>query len=146
MQDVCVKIPPAGSCRSTGARSVCEDLLRKMSASRSPQQDPVGALAQDQCMRISCARCCVKSQDDPVGPLRRQIFVCGPLAQDHSVRMSASRPGRTTCARSLYVDLLSKISLAGSLHQDPVGPLAQDLCMRISCARSLCQDLCIRVL
>ena len=47
----------------------------------------------------------------------------------------------TTCARSLYEDLLCKISLSGCLHQDPAGPLVQDLCMRISCARFLCQDL-----
>ena len=83
--------------------------------------------------------------------------------QDLSVRMSASGSCRTSCARtlyvdllskislagylhqdpvgscarSLYVDLLSKISLAGYLHQDPVGPLVQDLCMKISGARCL---------
>ena len=45
--------------------------------------------------------------------------------------MSASGSCRTSCARSLYVDLLCKISLSGSLHQDPVvGPLVQDLCMK----------------
>ena len=38
-------------------------------------------------------------------------------------------------------DLLCKISLSGCLHQDPIGPLVQDLSTRISCARSLCQDL-----
>ena len=67
------------------------------------------------------------------------------LVQDLSVMMSASGPCRASCARSLYEDLLSKISLAGCLHQDPVGPLVQDLCMWISCARSFCQDLCIRL-
>ena len=35
------------------------------------------------------------------------------------------------------MDLLSKISLAGYLHHDPVHPLVQDLCRQISCARSL---------
>ena len=35
------------------------------------------------------------------------------------------------------MDLLSKISLAGYLHQDPAHPLVQDLCRQISCARSL---------
>ena len=45
--------------------------------------------------------------------------------------MSASGSCRTSCARSLYVDLLCKISLSGSLHQDRVvGPLVQDLCMK----------------
>ena len=71
---------------------------------------------QDLCVRISCAYLCV--------------------------RTSASGSCMTTCARSLYADLLCKISLSGCLHQDPVGPLAQDLCTRISCARSLFQDLC----
>ena len=51
--------------------------------------------------------------------------------------MSASGSCRTSCARSLYVDLLCKISLPRSLHH---------LCMMTSCPRSLCQDLCIRIL
>ena len=49
--------------------------------------------------------------------------------QDLSVMMSASGPCGTSCARSLSADLLCKISLAGYLRQDPVGPLVQDLCM-----------------
>ena len=47
--------------------------------------------------------------------------------QDLCVMMSASGSCRTTCARSLHVDLLCKVSLSECLHQDPVGPLAQDL-------------------
>ena len=101
------------------ARSLCEDLLCKMSVSRSPQQNPVGPLAHDLCIRISCAYLCV--------------------------RISASASCMTTCARSLYANLLCKISLSGCLHQDPVGPIVQDLCMRISCPRSLFQDLCALV-
>ena len=49
----------------------------------------------------------------------------------------------TTCARSLSADLLRRASLSGCLHQDRVGPLVQDLCMRISCAcclRSLAES------
>ena len=38
--------------------------------------------------------------------------------QDLSVMMSAAGSCRTTCARSLHQDLLCKISLSGSLHQD----------------------------
>ena len=94
------------------------------------------------------------------------------LLQDVFVRIAASAASRTTCARSLYedllckmfvspqqdpegllvqnrsryADLLCKVSLSGCLHQDPVGPLVQDLRMRISCARSLYQDACIRIL
>ena len=121
LQDVFVKrSPTAGSCRGTGARSVYEDLLCKMSGSRSPQQDPVGLLAQDLCMRISCAYLCVK--------------------------ISASGSCMTTYARSLYADLLCKISLSGCLPQGGVGPLVQDLCTRISSARSFFQDLCISIL
>ena len=43
------------------------------------------------------------------------------------VRISASGSCMTPCARSLYADLLRKISLSGCLQQDPVGPLVQDL-------------------
>ena len=76
--------------------------------------------------------------------------------------MSASGSCRTSCARSLFVDLLCKLSLSGSLHQDPVGPLVkisvcgslvQDLSgmmsasgsCRTSCARSLSADLLCKI-
>ena len=85
--------------------------MRKISASRSPQRDPVGPPVQDLCMRFSCAY------------LR--------------VRISASGSRATTCVRSLYADLLRKISLPGCLHQDPVGQLVQDLCVMTSCASCL---------
>ena len=45
--------------------------------------------------------------------------------------MSTSRSSRIACVRSLYGDLLCKISLSGCLHQDSVGPLVQDLCMKL---------------
>ena len=41
--------------------------------------------------------------------------------------MSASGSSRTSCARSLYEDLLCKNSLSGCLHQDSVGPRARSL-------------------
>ena len=69
----------------------------------------VRLLVQDLCMRISSAHLCVKT--------------------------SESGSCMTTCARSLYADLLRKISVSGSLRQGPVGLLVQDLCMRVSCAR-----------
>ena len=69
------------------------------------------------------------------------------LLQGVFVRISASAASRATCARSLYAGLLSKIALSGSLRQDPVvGPLVQDHCMRISCARCLSRDVCMRSL
>ena len=69
------------------------------------------------------------------------------LLQDVFVRISASAASRATCAKSLYAGLLSKISLSGSLRQDPVvGPLVQDIGRRISCARCLCRDLLSRIL
>ena len=80
-----------------------------------------------------------------------------PLLQDVFVRICASAASRATCARPLYAGLLSKISLSGSLRQDPiVGPVVQDLCMRVSCARCLrspqqnpvevlAQDRCMRI-
>ena len=70
------------------------------------------------------------------------------LLQDVFVRIFfASAASRATCARSLYAGLLSKIALSGSLRQDPVvGPLVRDHCMRISCARCLSRDVCMRSL
>ena len=97
---------------------------------------------QDLCMRISCARCLCQ---DPPRSCRstcaRSLYadlLCISLCQ----ALPASRSCMTTCARSLYADLLCKISLSGCLRQDPVGPLWQDLCTRISCARYLFQDRC----
>ena len=54
--------------------------------------------------------------------------------QDLSVRMSASGSCRTSCAQSLSADLLCKVS--GCLHQDSLGPLVQDLCMKSEIATS----------
>ena len=124
------KISSVESCRSACAKSVYEDLLCKMSVSRSPR------ILYDHLCRIS---------------------VCGSLVQDLSVMMSASGASRATCVRCLYAGLLSKIGLSWSLRQDlVVGPLVQDLCMRISCARclrspqqnpvgALVQDRCMRI-
>ena len=58
--------------------------------------------------------------------------------QDVCVKISSAGSCRATCATSLYADLLCEISLS-------VGQLMQDLCNRISCARSLFQDVCIRI-
>ena len=74
------------------------------------------------------------------------VKVSSVRLEDLSFMMSSSGSCRTSCARSLSADLLSKTSLSGCLHQDPVGPLVQGLCLRISCPRSLCQDVCIRIL
>ena len=79
------------------------------------------------------------------GALHQNLVV--PLLQDVFVRISASAVSRATCATSLSAGLLSKISLSGSLRQDPVvGPLVQDHRVTISCARCLCRDVCIRSL
>ena len=74
-----------------------------------------------------------------------KFSVCGSLVQYLCLRISASGSFRTTCARSLQSHWCKNF-IAGSLQQDRVGPLAQDLCIRISCARSPCQDLRIRIL
>ena len=120
MQDVFLGISVSGASKATCARSQYENFLCKMSVSRSPEQDPVGALVQDRCVRISCPR-------SPCPDLCTKILsyhlckssVCGSLAQDLSVRMSASGSSRTT---------------------------SQDLCMRTSCPRSPCPDLCTKIL
>ena len=81
---------------------------------------------QDRCMRISCARCLWQ---DLLGSCK------------------------STCARSVCADLLCKISLSGSLHQNPVGTLVyEDLLRKVfkissaescrsTCARSVYEDL-----
>ena len=61
---------------------------------------------------------------------------------------SVPRSCRATCARALSADVLRKTSASRSLHQVPVGPLAPDyLCMRISCARCVCvsSSLCMGI-
>ena len=155
VQDLSFRISAPRSCsRATCARSLYEDLLCKISVSGCLYQEPLGPLAQDHCMRISCKMSASESpQQNPVGA----------LAQDRCMRISCARclrqdllgSCRSTCARSVCAELLSKISLSGSLHQDPVIPLAQDLCLRISCARclrspqqpaeALVQDRCMRI-
>ena len=124
----------SGASRATCARSLYENFLCKMSVSESPHQDPVQALVQDLCMRISCARC-----------------LCQDLLS------------KTTCARSLYADLLCislcqdlclrifydhlcKISVWGSLPQDLCGRIFASGSCRTSCARSLYGDLLRKVL
>ena len=53
----------------------------------------------------------------------------------------------TTCARSLYVDLFSKISLSGSPHPDPVEPLKllRGSLVEISAIGPLVQDVRVRI-
>ena len=109
-------------------------------------QDPVVALAQDLCMRI----------------------LLGHLYHEHLYKISVSgfftvsASSRTSCARSLYQDPsgplyrdpfgplyqdpnLRKISVSGSLCWDPFGPLVSRSCSSTG-ARSLSQDLCVRIL
>ena len=75
-----------------------------------------------------------------------------------SASFSVSRASRAPCARSLYEDPLYKMFVSGFLYEEPsgpghcvrlcrvgspyqgpVGPLAQDHCMRTLCARCLCR-------
>ena len=169
LQDVFVRISASAASRATCARSVYENFLCKMSVSASPQQDPVGALAQDQCMRISCARClcqdllgscrstcarsvyedflrkmslsrslyadllCVSLCEDLCNRILYDHSVCGSLAQDLCVRIFASRSCR--CMR------ISCARCSRSPEENPAGALLQDRCMRIFCVRCLCQNL-----
>ena len=63
------------------------------------------------------------------------VFV-GKNGCQTGVRISALESCSTTSARCV----------SGSLHQQPLWPLVPDPCLRISCPRSLCQDLCIKIL
>ena len=154
MQDLSVMMSASLSCRTSCARSLYVDLLCKISLSGSLHQDPVGplvkisvcgSLVQDLSVmmsasgscRTSCTRslyedllCKVSVSRSPQLDYLCRISVCGSLVQDLSGMMSASGSSRISCARSLHGDLLYKISLSGCLHQDSVGPLAQDLCMK----------------
>ena len=64
-----------------------------------------------------------------------RCFLVGNRGCQVRVRISASESCSTTSARHL----------SGFLHQQPLGPLVQDLCLRVSCPRSLCHDVCIRI-
>ena len=123
----------SGSCRTSCARSLYVDLLCKISLSGSLHQDPVGPLVK--------------------------ISVCGSLVQDLSVMMSASGSCRTSCTRSLYEDLLRKVSVSrspqldylcrisvcGSLVKDLSGMMSASGSSRTSCARSLYGDLLCKI-
>ena len=106
--------------------------------SRSPQQDPVGALVQDRCMRISCARCLCQDLLTCARYLYASLF-CISLCQDLCIRIFYDHLCKISVCGSLVQDL------SGCLQQDPVGPLVQDRCTRTSCARSLFQGSCIRI-
>ena len=121
VQDRSFRISAPRSCsRTTCARSLYEDLLCKMSESGCLYEEPLGPLVQELCMRISCAcaRCSRPPPQGPVGALAQDRCIgscrtsCASLVQDLSVRISASGSCKTNCARSLYEDLLSKISLS----------------------------------
>ena len=62
----------------------------------------------------------------------------GPLVQDLCTRVLWTACARTTCARSLYQDPFEP------LYRDPVGSLLSGSC-RTTSARSLSQDLCVRI-
>ena len=90
--------------------------------------------------RTTCTRSCIKMLSDRLcqDPL-------GPLVQDFCIRILWDNLCKISVSGSLCEDPL------GHLHQDPVGALVQDLCSRIfwptvsgsyrcTCARSLYQD------
>ena len=150
---LCVRISASGSCMTTCARSLYEDLWNKMSVLGCLYQEPLGPLVQDHRMKISCAR---SVYEDLLRKMSVKISSVRLLVQDLCMRISCAYLCVKTSARSLYADLSRKISVSGSLHQGAVGPLVQDLCMRISCARrlrslqqnpgeALVQDQCMRI-
>ena len=116
-----------------------------MSAPESLYQEPLGPLVQDHCtVWRSLVHVSVSGSlhQDLVWPLAQDLCVRISCAKS-LVRMSASGSCRTTCARFLYADLSPDLSVTISAPRSR--PLVEDLCTRISCARSLCQDICIRV-
>ena len=121
--------------RVSCTKCLCQELLSRILYVGAPVQDRCTgiSLAQDVCVKISAAgssrtTCAVRISCPSV-----RMSASGDLP----VRISAPRScGRTTCARSLYADLLRKISASCALHQGPVGPLVQYLCMSGRCLKS----------
>ena len=114
LRNISVRIFAAGSCRTTCARSLHQDLLRKISL--------------DLCIRISAGPLV------EVEPLVQDLCMrisCAYLCQDLCVRISYDHLCKISVKyRSLVQDLSARMSAAGSCRT------------RISCARSLFQDLC----
>ena len=118
-------------------------------------QDPVGRLVQDLCIRLLFDHL---NQDPFQAPLEQTLWdLCISILLDHLYRdpgfleapvgpffgplVSGSCIG--TCAKSLY-HLCLRI-LLDHLYQDPTGPLAQDLvsgCFRTACVSILWEHLC----
>ena len=126
-----------------------------MSVSGPLHQQPLGPLAQDHCMRISCARClCQDLLSRVLSDHLCKISGCGPFAQDLCVKIFASGSCRTSYARSLYEDPLCRVFVSRSPQQDPVSVCESllHLSVKISasgscvntCARSLCPSGCLR--
>ena len=135
---ISLRISVWGSFWTTCIR-ILQDHLYKISVSGS-----FGPLASGS-YTTTCARSLYR---DPSGPLYRdpvgQLYQdpVGQLVQDLCFRISVwgsfgplvSGSCRSTCTRSLLWGHLCKISVSGlldHLYQGPVGPLLQDLCMRI---------------
>ena len=143
--------PPVSSLRSTCARSLFQDPFRpllwrscKTTCRRSLYEDPIRPLVQDLCFRILILL--DHWYQDPVVArvqdlcLRISVWdslwtACIRILQDHLYKIPVARSFgplyQDTCARSLF--------------QDPVGSLLSGSC-RTTSARSLSQDLCVRIL
>ena len=141
------------SCRTTCARSLyvvqdlAQDLCMRILLDHL-YQDLVGPLVQDLCIRVLWTAC-VRTLYDHLC----KISVSG------SCWTTVSGSCWTTCARSvlgsldhLYQDPAGALvqdpcyedTCARSLYQDPVGSLLSGSC-RTTSARSLSQDLCVRI-
>ena len=128
-QDVCVNISSVGLLvQIFWMRIPCAYLCARVSASRSSMTclwPPVQGLGlRISCPRSLCQDVCIRilqktlwgisvcgslskifSEDPEVKPLAQDLCMRISLAQDLRVRIFASRPSKTSCARSLYEDL-----------------------------------------
>ena len=136
-QDLCMRILldrslVSGSCRTTCTRSLYQG-----------PQDPLGPLVQDLCIRILLNHCigilldhCIRILLDNLCKICVSGSLCecedplDHLYQEPPVALVQDPCYQDTCARSLY--------------QDPVGSLLSGSC-RTTSARSLSQDLCVRI-
>ena len=128
------KISVSGSCGTTCARSLFQDLCVNDPLDHL-YQDPLGALVQDLCSRIFWLT--VSGSFKILWDNLSKISVSGSLCEaplDHLYQDPLGALVQDLCSRIFWptVSGYYRCTCARSLYQDPVGQLVQDLCFRIS--------------
>ena len=138
----------SGSLHQNAVVPLLQDVFVRISASAA-SRPTCGSLVQDLSCRISAPRSCSRTtcaRSLCVG-LLCEMSVSGGLYQE-PLGPLVQGPCRNTCAKSVYEDFLCKVfvSKPAWICLDLVGVLVQDRCVWIFCPRSLCPDLCSKIL